>query len=419
MGSRRRIFTVLCGVLLVSAMVLAGCGEEAEDQEAARALVWSSVGGPMAGVEIPPGENRVLCHNSAVAGVSETELFVNGSFANRAANPNPSADKFNAVLTFQADTPGPYELVCVVIDQNGLTAKSKAVTVFVTGEVPTSTTAVEIPTATPTSTEVPPTEVPPTSTPLPPTGTPIPPTATPIPPTSTPIPPTSTPTTPPQPPSITYFRANGTAGSITVNAGTLVTLSWEWQRVSEGYLDPGNIPMACPAMPCTYQVTPGETTTYTLRAVGPGGQTTAQVTVVVIQPRPTVNTGPSITNITESSNDMNWYDSRCTNCPYFTYVNIGANIFDQDGVSGAKVTYRIAQGGQWRSKAMTQTQTALYSATISGEDLQSSLNPPVPPGPVCTNTSTLEYYIQATDGLKNGSQSPTGTVTVHYCYIIT
>jgi hypothetical protein len=106
--------------------------------------------------------------------------------------------------------------------------------------------------------------------------------------TSTPPPPAATPTPPPpaQPPSIAYFRANGAAGSITVNPDTTVTLSWEWQRVSEGYLDPGNTPMACPAMPCTYQVKPAASTTYTLRAVNAAGSDTETVTVNVTSPPP-------------------------------------------------------------------------------------------------------------------------------------
>ncbi len=66
---------------------------------------------------------------------------------------------------------------------------------------------------------------------------------------------------------------------------------------------------------------------------------------------------------------------------------------------------------------MTQTQTGLYSATINATALQQSLNPPVPTGS-CATTRTLEYYVQAYDALKNHSQSPTGTVTVHYCYFV-
>jgi PKD repeat protein len=78
---------------------------------------------------------------------------------------------------------------------------------------------------------------------------------------------------------IKYFHANGQAGSITVSSGTMVTLSWEWERVSEGYLDPGNHPMACPAMPCTFKASPPGTTTYTLRAVNASGADTESVTV--------------------------------------------------------------------------------------------------------------------------------------------
>jgi len=406
MDSRRRIFTVLCGVLLVSALVLAGCGEEPRDREVASALVWSSVGGPGAGVEIPLGENRVLCHNFAVAGVAQGELFVNGAFANRMANPDPAATKFNTELTFQADTPGAYRLECVVIDQGGLTARSKEVTVFVTGEVPTPTTAVEIPTATPTSTEVPtatstgvPTDTP-TSTGVP-TNTP----------TSTATPthtPTSTPTTPPQPPSINYFHANGTPGSTTVNAGAVVNLSFEWQRVSEGYLDPGNIPMACPAMPCTYEVIPPATTTYTLRAVGPGGQTTAQVTVVVI---PGDTTGPSIARWAVSPALIYWdqYDS-CT--PREVTVN-AYNITDPSGVSGVKVVYRM-KNGSWQAKSMNQVQTGMWSATIGPNDLELSLNPPVTVGATAPGTNSLECSVQAFDSVGNQSQTEVRTVTVQY-----
>jgi len=82
---------------------------------------------------------------------------------------------------------------------------------------------------------------------------------------------------------ITYFRADGVDGSITVDPGTTVTLSWEWARVDEAYLDPGSTPMACPAMPCTYDVTPGATTTYTLRAINAAGSAEATVTVEIAE----------------------------------------------------------------------------------------------------------------------------------------
>ena len=407
MGSRRRIFTVLCGVLLVSAMVLTACDERTASQLVEGGpSAW--VGGPPDGSEVPIGEVSVMCHAFARGGVSQIELYVNSSFANRAANPDAGNEYFTARLTFETTGPGSYVLHCRTYDGEGGMVQSDPVTVRVTGEEPTPTTEeVEIPTATPTSTEVPPTPtLPPTGTPIPPTATRIPPTSTRIPPTSTPLPPTAT----PRPIKILSFEVSKSQ----IFQGECVRFDWRVEGSPTAiYFDGEGV-----TSPDSRDRCPTATREFELRAEGQGGPVTARLTVVVIQPSPTVNTGPSITNITESSNDMNWYDSRCNNCPYFTYVNIGANIFDQDGVTGAKVTYRIVQGGQWRSKAMTQTQTALYSATISGEDLQSSLNPPVPPGLVCTNTSTLEYYIQATDGLRNGSQSPTGTVTVHYCYYI-
>ena len=401
MSSSRRVSTVLCTVLLVSAVLLTACDQTtAKLVEGGGPKAW--VGGPPDGSEVS-GEVTVLCIAFAKRGVSEIELYVNKAFANRAANPDPTKEYFPARLTFETAGPGSYVVHCRTFDHAGAMVQSDPVTLWVTGEEPTATTAAEIPTATPTSTEAPP-----TSTPLPPTGTPLPPTATRMPPTSTPIPPTPTPTTRPQPPVISYLRANGTAGSITVPAGTNVTLSWEWERVSEGYLDPGNIPMACPAMPCTYQVTPGATTTYILRAVGPGGQTSAQVTVVVI---PGDTTGPSIGRWAVSPALIYWdeYDS-CT--PREVTVN-AYNISDPSGVSGVKVVYRM-KNGSWQSKGMTEVQTGMWSATIGPDDLERSVNPPVTAGTVAPGTNSLECYVQAIDDVGNSANSDTRTVTVQY-----
>jgi hypothetical protein len=146
-----------------------------------------------------------------------------------------------------------------------------------------------VPTATPTSTTPAVTQAPPTATQASPTAMQVGPTATRVPPTATPPPPA-----PPEGSRILYFRANGQEGSIAVNPGATVTLSWEWERVSEGHLDPGNVALACPAMPCSYQVTPGASTTYTLRAVNPSGSDTKTVTVDILaapSPTPTNITG--------------------------------------------------------------------------------------------------------------------------------
>jgi hypothetical protein len=407
MSSSRRVSTVLCSILLVSALVLAGCQETASRVVSEHAIrAWC--GGPPDGSEVPIGEVSVMCHAFAHGGVSQIELYVNGSFANR----DPGNEYFTTSLTFETTGPGSYVVHCRTYDQAGGMAQSGPVTLRVTGEEPTPTTGVEIPTATPTSTEAPP-----TSTPLPPTGTPVPPTATRIPPTSTPIPPTSTPLPPtatPQPPIITYFYANGVAGSVTVKAGTQVNLSFEWQRVSEGYLDPGNIPMACPAMPCTYQVTPAQTTTYTLRALGPGGQATAQVTVVV---QPGDTTGPSIGRWAVSPGSIWWHENDACQPPtYPNQVTINAyDITDPSGVDGVKVVYRV-DGGTWQAKGMNQVQTGMWSATIGANDLEVSLNPPV--ARQYGQTNLLECYVQAVDSVGNSANSDTRTVTVQYCYIV-
>jgi len=408
MGSSRRVSTVLFGVLLVSAMVLAACGEAVPVVVEGGPGAW--VGGPPDGSEVPVGEVTVMCHAFARGGVSQIELYVNSAFANRAANPDPGNEYFTARLTFETTGPGSYVVHCRTFDQAGAMVQSDGVTLRVTGEEPTATTAEEIPTATPTSTEAPPTPTPP-----PPTGTPLPPTATRVPPTATRIPPTSTPRAPtatPQPLRIAFFEVSKSQ----ITKGECVRFTWQVTGAPTAiYFDGEGVGNA----PDSRDRCPNATKEFELRAEGYGGPVTARRTVVVIQPSPTVNTGPSITRVTESSDHMNWPETGCSGCPYSTSVTISANISDPDGVTVPKVSFRInAAGAQWRVVPMTQVQTGTWSAILSGESLQSSLNPPVPAGPVCANTSTLEYYVQAFDGVGNPSQSPTGTVTVHYCYVI-
>ncbi|MDH4208782.1 MAG: hypothetical protein OEV76_07905, partial [Anaerolineae bacterium] len=172
MSSSRRVPTVLAGILLVSAMVLTACGPT-DTAKLVESGPGAWVGGPPDGSEVPIGEVVVMCHAFARGGVSQIELYVNGSFANRAANPNAGNEYFTASLTFETMGPGSYVLHCRTYDGEGGMVQSDPVTLRVTGEEPTPTTAVEIPTATPTSTEAPPTPTVP-----PPTGTPLPPTAT-------------------------------------------------------------------------------------------------------------------------------------------------------------------------------------------------------------------------------------------------
>jgi hypothetical protein len=149
--------------------------------------------------------------------------------------------------------------------------------------------------------------------------------------------------------------------------------------------------------------------------VGPGGETTESRTVQVTQPTPTpippsptpVDTaGPDISGISESADPIAWPP----NCPR-REVTISANITDPSGVTAAKLTYRVVEGskqGSWQAINMSQA-GGRYSATVTAQDLQRSLNPPV------QTQATLQYYIQAFDTLGNRSESGTGTVTVEYC----
>ncbi len=416
MKSNRRYRAILAGLLVVTTLILASCAQGLVALDMGP-RAW--VGGPPDGSEVPWGTVSVMCHGYAGGGVSHLELWVNGAFANRATNTAPDSEYFTASMTFETTGPGRYVVHCRTYggDGGGM-VQSDPVNLTVAGEEPTPTTEEEeIPTATPTATEAPPTEVPPTSTSVPPTPTQVPPTSTSIPPTSTRIPPTSTPLPPSPtrvPPRITSFEVSKSQ----ITLGECVTFSYVVAGSpdaiffdGEGVGGPSGSVDRCPTATREFELT-----------AEVGGQVVdrATVTVVVIQPSPTVNAGPSITNIQESSDHMDWPDVYCNYCQYPGQVTISANISDPDGVTGPKLTYRInADGAQWQSIGMNQVQTGgPYSAVISGESLQHSLNPPVPTGPSCTTTRTLQYYVQARDGLRNLSKSATGTVTVHYCSIV-
>jgi hypothetical protein len=206
----------------------------------------------------------------------------------------------------------------------------------------------------------------------------------PAPPTTAP-PTTAPPTTapPPQPPSITYFRANGTAGSITVNAGTTVTLSWEWQRVSEGYLDPGNTPMACPALPCTYQVTPAATTTYTLRAVNAAGTDTETVTVnVTSEPPLTFTFSPTSGN---PGSDVELYLSRAVE---------GVTVYYNDRVLPKRV---LDGGSRLRVTIPGDASSGYFELQWDGQSVRASqqfvVTAPTPTLILHNNTGVVVCYV--------------------------
>ncbi len=217
---------------------------------------------PTSDSQLALGDVNVLVSASDAKGVVKVELYVDGELYRTDANPDPEGQPSWALMqTWTATEPGAHTLKVLAYNVDGAESEPWAVTVEVLPE------GEEVPTTTPTTAGPPPSA-----------------TATPPPPTATAAPPTPTEAGgPSEAPSIAYFRANGSEGTITVDPGSTVTLSWEWQRVDEGYLDPGSIPLGCPSMPCTYDVSPGSSTTYTLRAVNSAGTDEATVTVDVAQ----------------------------------------------------------------------------------------------------------------------------------------
>jgi LysM repeat protein len=133
-------------------------------------------------------------------------------------------------------------------------------------------------------------------------------------------------------------------------------------------------------------------------------------------PTPTPDTtGPAISDISESDTPIYWPEEYCPP----DYVTIRAFVSDPAGVSGVKLTYRVVDPsyeGEWQALSMQHpgtgdyTGTGTFEATVDGAALEASLEPPV-----SGTSSTLEYYIQAFDGIGNRSQSSTGSVVVQYC----
>lgn len=209
----------------------------------------------------------VISHAWARDGVAEVQLAVNMEPYRLGAPAEPGGEFVEISIEWMATEPGVYLLSVTAFDMTGEGSNRASVTVTVLGEEPSLVL---------TPTEVG-TTVPPTGTPPRPTGTPLPPTATPPPPAGTPRPPTATP--PPPPPTIVSFQANPAS----VVAGQCSTLSWAVEGViSAVYLDGGGVGDHDSSGEC-----PQATTSYTLRAVGPGGETTESRTVQVIQPSPT------------------------------------------------------------------------------------------------------------------------------------
>ena len=237
-----------------------------------------SITAPTSGAEFQVGQQvNVLSSASDARGITRVELYVDGVLYRTDPSPNPSP---NALVSLSqpwiAEVPGTHTLSVVAVNLDGVESTPWAVTVRVVGEAAS-------PSSSPTAEGAPPPVVTATYTvtatlTVTPTQTTAPP---PPPPTATLPPPTPTATLNPNAPVIKYFRANGQNQTYNAILNESVILSWEWERVQAGYLDPGNVPLVCPAMPCTFIVKPPATTTYTLRAINAGITTTKSVTVKI------------------------------------------------------------------------------------------------------------------------------------------
>jgi hypothetical protein len=213
-------------------------------------------------------------------------------------------------------------------------------------------------TATPTSTQVPPT-VPPT--------------------TGTPVPPTLTPTTPPRP-TIVSFEADPPA----IDQGECTRVSWAVEGViSAVWFDGEGVGDHDSRDRC-----PDETTTYNLRAVGPGGEVTETATVVVTEDRD----GPDIGSVQHSPN--------VAYCSQLDTIDISAEVSDPSGVSSVEL-YCTLQG---------EAEDYCGDFSGNGDNWTTSYDPKLHNH--CPSSTTLvpvTYRIKATDDSPRRNESWWGT----------
>jgi hypothetical protein len=182
------------------------------------------------------------------------------------------------------------------------------------------------------------------------------------------------------PPRILYLRANGQEGSTTANAGARVTLSWEWEGVEAGYLDPGNIGMACPAMPCTYDVTPAASTTYTLRATNSAGSVERSVTVNVRAPPVIEFWAEQDQILVDACTTLHWHIENIQ----AAYLSGGG--FDSLGVAGPRGSQRVCPAVDTNY----DLRVVIYQAAeqLIDETRQVTIRVEQPPTPTPTRTPT-------------------------------
>ena len=151
--------------------------------------------------------------------------------------------------------------------------------------------------------------------------------------------------------SIKVIQAGGTviqpqvtfsANPETILSGESVSLTWETTDAESVSIDNGIGVMDTSG---STDVSPAETTTYTLMATGPGGSTTATLTVTVNYP-PTVNISAGDTSIfTGESTTLSWTSSNADSC-----------VIEPD----------VGTVGPEGSVSVSPTETTTYTITATG-----------------------------------------------------
>ncbi len=95
-------------------------------------------------------------------------------------------------------------------------------------------------------------------------------------------------------------------------------------------------------------------------------------------------------------------------------VTIRAYVSDPSGVRSVTLLYRVVDDrnrpGQWVEKPFTKTDANAYQVTLTGQDLQASLNPPVNAG-----EGRVEYFIIAIDNHGNQTKQQQPNLRLLYC----
>jgi len=139
---------------------------------------------------------------------------------------------------------------------------------------------------------------------------------------------------------------------------------------------------------------PGETTTYTLLARGPGGEDTESLVVEVTQP-PEDTEGPIIDSVSHSP--------QAAYCSNDDQVQISARVTDPSGVQFVQLYCQLSGG-------MTQSKEYCGGFSKSGNDWVMTYDPNMLNHcPASTTPVTVKYWIRAADDSPGGNQTEWGT----------